>query len=457
MSYRGGFILVLGAGLTLVSALEASAQARPRALRETNQTRRAEVLLLQEKADSALLLVQPGLAAADSANPLYHAIAGEAQATQGNVEAANTHFETALRLFPGYTAEIEGRRTTAWGRLYTKGVTAYGAGNIPATIAAWEQANAVSPGLRHEAYMNLGILYTQERDYEKAAAAYQSALDELNEPAPATLTPEEASERGTVRSNVLTSLGEILLFTERYTDAEKLFAAEVARDQNDVAMQAKLGAAISAQPGRAAEAAQIYDRLLGSPNLTVADYNSIGVGLHAAENYPRAAEAFAKVAEARRNSRDAWYNYANMLYAAKNWQALLPVATTLLTLDPLNEDSYLILKEAQRNSGQTDAALRTLETADSLPVKLSDLEARLSTGKLTIRGTVIGGSAPANSPVQIRFTSFDDAGNTNGTQTATVTAPARDATTPLLVEVTLPAPAEGAATPLAGYKYELVR
>jgi tetratricopeptide (TPR) repeat protein len=417
--------------------------------RETDLSRRAELLLVQSKPDSALQLAQQGLRT-DSSNALYHAIAGEAQAALGDVTAADASFHTALRLLPGYEEEIAERRETAWKRLYNQGIGTYRTNDVDATIATWEKANAIDPEKHHESYMNLAVLYTGKGDYDRAVQAYRSALTILDKPATGTPTAEEAKERSEARETIRESLGEILLYTEKYADAERLYREQLAKDSTNVALRSKLAAAISAQPGREAEAAAMYDRLLSMRNLRVTDYHDIGVALFTAKNYARAAEAFARVSQARPNSREAWYNHANALYAGEQWQALLPVAQKLVAVDPLYEDSWLILARAQREAGQNAQALRALEQIETMPIKVKDLTARVAEGRTTVRGTAVGNAASPGSQIRLRFTFYGANGEQLGAETATVTAPAKDATTPFQVVLE-------SATPVSGYKYEVVR
>ena len=451
MTARSGMMLALAVGLAIGgSVAELEAQRNVQIGRQTNETRRAELLLVQNKPDSAYAALQTALAGRDSTNALVRAIAGEAAASMGDVAAGQAHFEAALRIAPNAGPALEARRGDAWARLYNTGAAAYGTGDVDATIAAWEKANQIDPEMRHEGYMNLGILYTGKREYDKAAAAYQTAITTLDKPAEG-LTPEATAERTQARETIVQSLGEILLFTEKFAEAEKLFQAELAKSPSDVGLQSKVAAAIAAQPGREAEATAMYDRLLAVPNLAIGDYNDIGVALFTAKNYPRAAEAFAKVTAARPDSREAWYNEANALYAAKEWPRLLTVSQKLVALDPLYEDSWLLLKEAQRNSNQNDAALKTLETVETFPVKLTDMNARRSGNRTTISATAASGTAAQGTPVQLRFTFYGADGAVVGTETATINAPAKDASTPVQVVFEGTAPAEG------GYKYELVR
>ena len=178
MTARSGLMLALAVGLAIGgSVADLSAQrnrgggapaAAPRNIpqigRQTADTRRAELMLLQNKPDSAYAALQNALNGRDSTNALVRAIAGEAAASMGNVEEGQAQFAAALRIAPNGGPALEARRGDAWARLYNTGATAYGTGDVDATIAAWEKANAIDPEMRHEAYMNLGILYTGKRE-----------------------------------------------------------------------------------------------------------------------------------------------------------------------------------------------------------------------------------------------------------------------------------------------------
>ncbi|MBW3628161.1 MAG: tetratricopeptide repeat protein [Gemmatimonadetes bacterium] len=449
LSLGGCAAAAAGSGAAAPAAGPGRGAAQAERARETDLSRRAELLLVQVKPDSALLLAQQGLLA-DSTNALYHAIAGEAQATRGDVAAAEASFRTALRLAPGSREAIETRRETAWKRLYNRGIATYRTNDVDATVATWEKANAIHPDAHHESYLNLAVLYTGKGDYDRAVQAYRSALAVLDKPASGTPTAEEMKERSEARAAIRESLGEILLYTEKYADAEKLYRDQLARDSTNVATRSSLAAAIAAQPGREPEAAAMYDRLLSMRNLRVSDYQDIGVALFTAKSYARSAEAFARVTQARPNSREALYNHANALYAGQQWAALLPVAQRLVAADPLYEDSWLILIKAQRETGRPQQALRSAEAIDAMPIRVKDLTARVAEGRTTVRGTAVGNAAPAGSQVRLRFTFYGADGEQLGAPTTAVTAPAKDATTSFQVVLENPAT-------VSGYKYEVVR
>jgi tetratricopeptide (TPR) repeat protein len=417
--------------------------------RDTDLTRRAQVLLIQKNYDQAIALANQGLQA-DSTNARYYLILGEAQAGAGKYELADQALTNAQRIYPAYGREAAPIREQAWATAFNEGVTAYNASNTDAAIAAWEKANQIY-SYRAESSQNLAALYTQKGDYAKAIQAYQAGMAALSSSPPGReLTAEEMKDRAQVRGEMSSNLAELLLFTEKYADAEKLYREQLAKDASNIGLQSKLAAAIAAQPGRGAEAAAMYNTLLASPNLRVEDYQDIGVALFTAKNYPRASEAFAKVSAARPNSREALYNQANALYAGEQWAALLPVAQKLVTLDPLYEDSYLMLARAQREAKQNPDALASLQIIEQMPVKVKDVQLRAAATRTTVRGTAVGNAAAQGSPVQLRFTFYGANGQAVGTQTASISAPAKAASVPFTVTLDSP-------TAVVGYKYELVR
>lgn len=463
MTFRSGMMLTLAASLVLAGCAAGTTAEGPAAgpsasgrtyapgvrPRDTEFTKRATVALVQKAYDQALTAAEQGIAA-DSMNARHHFLAAQALAGLNRFDEAHEAYEKAQQIYPAYEEEIEPLREQAWATAFNEGVNAYNAQNTDAAVTAWENANLIY-GLRPEGFQNLAALHTQKGDYDQAIAAYQSGLASLDRnPATRELTAEEQTERTEARSTMQENLAELLLYTERYADAEKLYRQQLARDSTSIALQGKLAASIAAQPGREAEAQTIYNRLLSMPNLGTDDYQSIGVALFNAKNYARAGEAFAKVAEARTNSRDAWYNYANSLYAGDQWTPLVPIAEKLVTLDPLHEDSYLILARAHKETKQNQKALQALEQIEAMPVKLKDLSLQAATNRTVVRGKVIGNKASAGMPVQVQFTFYDANGQTIGTQTARVSAPAKDAEADL--EVALEN-----ATPAVGYKYQLVR
>ncbi|HEX6071035.1 MAG TPA: tetratricopeptide repeat protein [Longimicrobiaceae bacterium] len=462
MRVRSGLVLTLAAGLVLGGcaagaagggggpAVSPTGKTYPPGTRPTESrfTTPAKLYIAQGQFQRALEEAQRGLAA-DSTNPQHYFLVGQAQAGLGDFEAADAMFDRAEQIYPAYELEVEPAREAAWADAFNQGVTAYNAGNVQEATVAWEKANRIY-SLRPEAYQNLAAVYTQANDYPKAIEAYRGGLAALEAtPAARALEAEEVTERAEAKTAMRENLAELLLFTDQHAEAEALYREQLAEDTDNVALRGKLAAAIAAQPGRAEEAQAIYNELLGRSDLDAATLMEIGVVLFQQKDFARAGEAFRRVTEARPNSRDAWYNYANALYAAENWQPLVTVAERLVQLDPLNYDASLILARAYRDVQQNDKALAELERMDAVPVQLGQMETRQGAGRTTVRGQVTGKKAAAGTPIQLRFTFFGENGAELGTEMVTVTAPAPEATSNF--EVVLES-----ETPAVGYRYERV-
>lgn len=383
---------------------------------------------------------------AEPENPWGHVFLGAARAGSAQYEGADQAFDRAEQICAAVAAETEEYRERAWEQAFNAGIEAYNAGNTEQAATLWSQANAVFDR-RPEAFMNLAIIHTQNSSYEEAIQAYRQGIAAADRQLTyRQLAPEEVEARQKSRAEMAQNLADLLIYTEQFAEAEKLYREQLQNAPNDVQIQSNLALAIARQ-GREAEAAEIYQRLLANTDLTGTDLFNIGVALFNAKNYPQSAEAFRRVTEMMPNSRDAWYNLANTLYAANEFTRLVPVAERLAQLDPLNENSALILARAYRETQQNQKALRELQRNEELPVRVEDLALRTGEERTTVRGRVVGNRATAGSPVQLRFTFYGDAGEL-GAETVTVTAPAKDQNANF--EVVFPQVA-------SGYKYELVR
>jgi tetratricopeptide (TPR) repeat protein len=211
-------------------------------------------------------------------------------------------------------------------------------------------------------------------------------------------------------------------------------------------------AALERTPADTATAAEMAEMRASSMSGLV----GVGAQLFAANQFAQAAEIFNEVHRADPNNRDAWYNHALSLYKLERWQDLVPVATRLVQIDPLNYNGRIILFNAYK--GLSDAAktarntavettnrqlaLSTLTAADALPVQINELQLTTLEGGARLAGTVTGATANAGTPVRLEFTFFGPTGPV-GTQTVTVNAPAKSATTPIEVRINTTSPVTG--------------
>jgi tetratricopeptide (TPR) repeat protein len=341
----------------------------------------------------ALASAQAGIAA-DPANPVHHFQAGQAYVGLGQLAEAGEHFGHALEACPALSAEIDPMAEQAWLTAFQAGLEAYQAGDTTRAISTWEAAGRFY-NKRADTFYNLGILYGERGDYAKAVENYREALAALER------TPNDTSQA--------------------------LIASEAETRAN-----------------------------------TLAGLLNAGAQLFLREDFRGSAEVFGQLHQIDPNNRDAWYNHALALYKLERWSDLIPVGTRLVEIDPLNYNGRIILFNAYKGlSDQAkaannaavertnrDLALRTLEAADALPVQVDGIQLENAEGSVRITGRVTGAGAAAGTPIRLEFTVFGATGRL-GSQTVTVSAPAKDASTSF--ELTIPT--TGAAT---GYSYRQV-
>jgi tetratricopeptide (TPR) repeat protein len=165
----------------------------------------------------------------------------------------------------------------------------------------------------------------------------------------------------------------------------------------------------------------------------------IGVGarMFARNEFDQTADLFRYVTTQDSTSRDAWYNYALALFKRSGWAELVPVATRLSRIDPLNENARIILFNAHRGLAEASPAasaesqehrrqaLAILEASDSLPIYIDEVRipARNGTTRL-LTGKATGNQAQPGQPLMLTFTLWGPDGAV-GTASVNVSAPAK--------------------------------
>jgi len=162
------------------------------------------------------------------------------------------------------------------------------------------------------------------------------------------------------------------------------------------------------------------------------DLMNVGVNLYNDKKYAEAAEAFAKVAAAEPNNRDALFNLANTYLAMKDGPKLVATAKQLSALEPLSENSLKLVGEGYKQSGKVDDAVKTAEQVLALPVDVKVTDFSAAAGGATWTATATGREAqtaagkpipPAAITITVEF--LDAKGTPVGSQDVPV--PALDA------------------------------
>ena len=338
----------------------------------------------------------------DSLNPVHYFLAGVALSRLREYEEADGMLTKAQSIYPAYELDIEPERRAAWGEAFNRGVQAYDSVNIEAAIEAWGEA-ILMYDLRSEAHRNLASLLAREGVYEEAIKTYQLALAGL-EKVPATFVLDAADLRAREAERVSTeeSLAQVLLYVKRFDDAEPLLRRQVLRDTTNVQIRSDLAAALTGQ-GRTEEAAEVYAVLLTEEDLESPEIFNLGVAMFRAADFDGASVAFGRLTQLRPDSRDAWFNYANALFAAENWEPLASVGDRLIELDPLGKNVGLIAARSHLEAGDQQAARQRLERVDTASVHVEELQMRPFGSATRIQAQVIGNTAEAGTPVRLRF------------------------------------------------------
>ncbi len=381
----------------------------------------AALFLTKELVDRAL---ERALLGVDSEpeNPIHHMLAGLAYVRLAQYGEAHAMFTEAQRIYPAYELDIAPEREAAWIELFNAGVTSYAEGDVEGTIEAWEQA-AMMWDLRPDASLNLANLFEREGRWDDAIGAYQRAVAGLERrPVTRVLPQEELQAREDLKIRSEESLVQVLLFTERFAEAEPLLRRHLEGDPTSVQVRSDLAAALHGLE-RDVEAVAIYTRLLSEPGLEAGDLFNVGIALYGANDFMAAAEAFERLTRLQPDSRDAWFNYTNALFAAESWESLALVGDRLTELDPLGENAGLIAARAHLELGDEQSAVERLDKTDSAPVHVEGLQLLASGADTSLQGRVVGNAAEPGASVRLRFT-FYGAGGVLGTEPLTVSAPA---------------------------------
>jgi Flp pilus assembly protein TadD len=353
----------------------------------------------------------------DANNAKVWMLAGQVFAALGDMNEADQAFTRAVEMHPPYAEEVAGEREAAWMEAFNEGVAAMNQQNYAEAIARMEAAQVIYK-LRPEALMNLGALYANAGQNDKAAQAFRDAAEATRGAVFAQL--DEETQAAWVR----------------YRDMALVNVAQLAAGQGVQAFEAK--------------------------------------------DFEAAARHFKAAYELNPHSRDYIYNYVQSLWAragdledvveakgpgaAEARTALLQlypeieaVAVETRKVDPNNELLYLIQARATRMRGEisgdkaaTDAghqgALRLLQEHEALPVSLDEIIVGPEGEAASVSGVLKNRKRAADAPVEVEFTLVGIEGQVIGQQVVAVPAPAADQTTRF--EVSIPITGE-----LAGWRY----
>jgi tetratricopeptide (TPR) repeat protein len=404
--------------------------------RENDHTRTAELYLTQAQTLGAVERYQQALTAAvnsimeDSTNALGYFQAARAQIGLADYVAADSLFDAALELYPGYDQDVRVQRESTWIELFNQAIGPLDAGDSAEGARLLAAAEVMFAAQRPEALINLGVTYNNLGRTQDAIDAYGAALDIIRGPRMEEVDSATAVDWASRELSVTFNRAQLLSEAERYDEAAAEYERFLESNPGDVGALSSLAAVLS-RAGMPDSAQAIYDNLLAGTGLGMREYFNIGVGLYSANVYGRAAEAFRQVAEVAPENRDALFNLAQSLVDAENWEELIPVARDLLELDGHNPDSYTILAQGLVATDETQEAVQVLEAREAMPFNLeqSTLEPQ-ARGGASLVGTLVNNTLDAGATVTIRVHFNGEDGAEVGASDIRVTAPAQGGAEP---------------------------
>lgn len=421
---------------------------------DNDYTRSAELFLTQAQSLGMPERYQQALDAAmnsimdDSANARGYFLAARAQVGLADYVAADTLFDVALELYPGYDQEIRVEREQAWINLFNEAIGPLDAGDNDEGIRLLEAAEVVFHRQRPEALINLGVTYNNAGRPDDAIGAYRAALEVIRGSAMAGADSATAADWQNREQSVTMNMALLLSGAERYDEAAVAYETYLESNPSDMSALANLASVLS-QAGQADSAQAIYDNLLSAQGLGMRDYFNIGAGLYNAEVYDQAAEAFRHIVDVAPENRDALFNLAQSLYEGEDWETLIPIGEQLVELDGYNNDSYLILSRALLMSGDSETAQEVYNVGEGLSFQLANSVLQPRTDGASVVGELVNKTLDPGTTVTIRvhFNGMD--GAEIGTTDIRVDAPAQEAAEPFRADFS-------ANEEVLGYYYEVI-
>ncbi len=412
--------------------------------RENKQTRAADLFLTQaqtatdtarqqEHYQQALEAAKEGIAL-DPDNPKSYLQAGQAYVGLNDFVGADTMFTRAEELRPIYKLETQVYREMGWVNAYNQAIQPLNEGDLEAAARLFEQANDLYQG-RPEALLQLGSLYAQMGETDKAAEAYRKALEILSETKEAQLADTASAPVWKQHYEIATTgLAQVFSIAGRYEEAAQVYRDVLKDDPDNLLVLenlanvfAELAQSDSTKAFYADSARAILDEIFQRPDLDERGFYNAGVAFYQIEDYDGAAEAFRKVAEMNPLNRDAVLNLAQTLSIAEKFEELVPAARRLLELDPRNGLGWILLTRALSETDQVAEANKVFTEYQEMGFEVDNLRLQpYPDGGATLTGQVKNVSLDPGTRIVLRFHFGGEGGKEIGTLDIEIQAPEQE-------------------------------
>lgn len=357
-------------------------------------------------------------------------LAAEAHIGVGEFEAADQLLKRFVAANPACLQRATDTRFNAWAAAYNEAIQHYQAGDEEASLAAFLKSSVIKRDSR--ALNNAGLLYQNLGDPEAAIAQFRGAV--------------EADDPTDQARDASLNLAEALRAEGREEEAVEMLRvfAEAHPDDVMAEMNYALALVIAGDPSAAQPT---FQALLARDDLTVDQWNQVGVGLYEAEAFADAVTAFQKARELNPYDRDALNNLATSALEAGDLELAAETSQLLVERYPYDYDAYTLFANAASQGGDAAGALEMIQKRESLAFSLENVQLReRGENAYVVEGMVMGRGDGAGSMVTVPIEFLNWQGGVAATEELPLTVPASGETELFQVELT-------SETPIAGFRF----
>ena len=333
---------------------------------------------------------------------------------------------------PGCREFTADARYRSWVAVYNHAIQLYNAGSADEALARFETANMIHEDPR--SYNFVAAIHQERAEFDQAIVAYEKmyelATDDEQKRAAAINRAELYKTQGNVE--------QALAIYEEYSNA------------NPDDLLGRLNYAIAlGDAGEIDRASALFEEFLSRDDLSFPQWSEVGIGLYRTSAYAEAAIAFGKAHAMRPYNKETMENYANSLAQAEQYEAVEPIADTLVARYPLETMYHRLLANSYVESGQNDAALKVLEAREALLFELLNVSLYPEgEGTYRIEGEVMTRTAEVDSEHVLAVDFRDENGAVVFSDEITLVMPPEGEVTKFELRGT-------SETPIMGFSYRL--
>jgi tetratricopeptide (TPR) repeat protein len=319
----------------------------------------------------------------DDGDPTALWLAAEAHIGLGEFEAADALLIRFVGTNPACQERSDNSRFNAWATAYNDAIQHYQAGDMEGALASFLSANTIKKDSR--AFNNAGLLYQNLGDQEAAIEQFRGAV--------------EADDPSDQARDASLNLAEALRSAGRSPEAIEMLRLFAEAHPNDVMAEMNYAVALTIE-GDPAAAQPTFTKLLSRDDLTVDQWNQVGVGLYEAESFGDAVTAFQKARALNPYDRDALNNLATSALEAGEVELAAELSGLLVERYPYDFDAYTLLANTASRTENAVLALQVIQERGGLAFSLENVQLReRGDNAYVVEGLVMGRSEEAGGQV----------------------------------------------------------